>query len=274
MLAGVLFFPLAMAIASSFFEIDILNVASRSFVGLDNYISILGADWFRHSLLVTVVYTVTTVAGSYLLGLAFALALRRRFRGRAVARTLTMLPWAVPHVAAVLVWAWMMDPNFGVLNYLLVRSGLLAEPVGWLQSPIGAMAAVSLVTIWSTFPFACLMLLAQLETIPDTLYEAASVDGTSPWKRFVHVTLPSLRYINVVLFLLLGLTAFTRTITIIYVMTAGGPSNATSILPIETYLRAFKYLDLGTASALGTIVLLLSIVLSGAYLMFVARRAS
>jgi len=267
LLGAVLFFPLGMAVWSSFFKIDILNIANRSFVGLQNYATILSSGWFHHSFVVTIIYTAVTVAGSYVIGLVFALALRRGFRGRALARTLAILPWAVPQVAAVLVWAWMLDPNYGVVNYLLLELGLLSEPVGWLQSPIGALAAVSLVTIWCTFPFACLMLLAQLETIPGTLYEAAAVDGASSWQGFRYITLPALRFINAVLVLLLTLISFTRTITIIYVMTAGGPSNATSTLPIETYLRAFKYFDLGIASALGTIVLIVAVAFSGVYLL-------
>lgn len=258
LLALVLVVPICIALWSSLFSLNILNLADQRFVGLGNYARLLGDSAFWHALVVTAAYTACVLAGAYGLGLATSLLLRPRFPGRAAARTVAILPWAVPQVVAVLVWVWMFDSNYGVVNYVLERIGVGGRHIGWLEDGRLAFAAVVVVSVWSLYPVATTMLLAGLQGIRDDLYEAARVDGASAWQRFRYVTWPGLAPVNLVLVLLLVLLGFTRVVTIIYVMTGGGPGRATETLPLQTYLEAFKYHELGYASAVGTTVLLVA----------------
>jgi multiple sugar transport system permease protein len=226
---------------------------------------------FWQSVRVTVIYTVGVVFGSYIVGLLCALLLNRPFRGRALARTLIIIPWAIPNVVTVLIWNWMLDANYGVVNYLLQTFHLIEENLRWRAMPDLAQISVTGVTVWTTYPVALVMLLAGLQAIPRDLYEAASVDGATAWQRFWHITWPGLAPVNIVLILLLSLMAFTRVVTIIYLMTAGGPAGATETLPIQTYLQAFKFFRMGYASAVGTVVLVIAVLFSIVYLYVTSR---
>ena len=232
-LGGVLFYPIGLAVYSGFFDIKLMNLSQPTFVGWDNYRTMLKAPAFWVAVRTTVVYTLGVVSGSYLAGLLGALLLNRPFRGRAVARTLIIIPWAVPQVVTVLIWNWMLDPNYGVINYFLHQLHLIDENLQWRAMPQLAQVSVIGVTVWSTYPVALVMLLAGLQSIPRDLYEAAAVDGSNAWQRFRHITWPGLAPVNMVLILLLSLLAFTRVVTIIYVMTAGGPGGATENPPMS-----------------------------------------
>ncbi len=268
---AVLLYPIAKNIWLSFHFLDYVRPQrGQRFVGLENYRELVAARDFWLGMGNTVVYTLGTVVGSFTIGLATALLLNERFPGRWLARTLTVLPWAIPYVAAVLIWTWIMDAEYGVLNYLLIKSGLVAQKVPWLADPTYAMPAVLIVTIWKQFPFATVMLLASLQTIPHTLYEAAHIDGAGRWHRFLNITLPGLRSVTAVVLILLTIWAFRR-FTIIYVMTGGGPARSTETLPIQTYLQAFSYYNMGAAASLGTISLLISMAVTLLYLWCLPR---
>ena len=262
----VLLYPIAKNVWLSFHALDYVRPQKgQAFVGGENYQDLLASRDFWLGMWNTAVYTVGTVLGSFLIGLGTAVFLNEKFRGRWLARTLIILPWAVPYVAAVLMWTWIMDAEYGVLNYVLVKTGLVTGKILWLASPVYAMAAVLIVTVWKQFPFATVMLLAGLQAIPDTLYEAAHIDGAGRWRRFVHITLPGLRSVTAVVLILLTIWAFRR-FTVIYVMTGGGPARATETLPIQTYLEAFSNYNMGYASALGTISLVISMGVTLVYL--------
>lgn len=267
----VLVIPIVVAIYSSFFDINILNLADQKFVGLSNYARMLSSGDFWTALGITGIYTVIVVVGAYLLGLGTALLLRRRFRGRGLARTLAIVPWAVPPVVSVLVWTWILNTNYGVLNYALKATHVIGKGLPWLEDGTLALIGVMTVSVWSLYPVAVTMLLAGLQGIGEDQYEAAAVDGAGRWQRFRHVTWPGLAPVNIVLVLLLGLLAFTRVVTIIYVMTGGGPGRATETLPLQIYLEAFKYRELGYASAVGTSVLVLAMLFSYAYFRLASR---
>ncbi|MGA8116999.1 MAG: sugar ABC transporter permease [Actinocatenispora sp.] len=258
LLGLVLVVPMCIALWSSLFSLNILNLADQKFIGLDNYTRLMGDPAFWHALLITGAYTLCVLVGAYALGLVTALLLRPKFPGRGAARTVAILPWAVPQVVAVLVWVWMFDSNYGVVNYLLQKVGIGDGHLKWLEDGQLAFVAVVVVSVWVLYPVATTMLLAGLQGIGDELYEAARMDGASRWQQFRYVTLPGLAPVNLVLVLLLVLLGFTRVVTIIYVMTGGGPGRATETLPLQTYLEAFKYHELGYASAVGTTVLILA----------------
>lgn len=270
-LGFVLFYPIGLAIYSGFFDIGMMNLGQQEFVGLDNYRKMVSTPAFWASSRVTVVYTIGVVAGAYLVGLGNALLLNTAFRGRTLARTLIIVPWAIPHVVTVLIWNWMLDANYGVINYFLQTFRIIESPLQWRAMPDLALISVVGVTVWSVYPVSLVMLLAGLQSIPRDLYEAAAVDGSNAWQRFWHITWPGLAPVNIVLILLLSLMAFTRVVTIIYLMTAGGPAGATETLPIQTYLTAFKFFRMGYASAIGTVVLAIAVIFSIVYLVVTSR---
>jgi len=171
----------------------------------------------------------------------------------------------VPPVATAMVWSWMLDYQFGVVNHLLQAAHLIRAPIGWLTTPQWAMPSMVLVGIWKMYPIASVMLLAGLQCIPDELYEAAKIDGASRLDGFRYVTLPGLKPVCGILALLLTLWSF-RSFTYIYIMTGGGPSQATETAVVLVYMQAFKFFDFGVASALGVVMLLLLVLFTAVYM--------
>jgi len=263
-------YPISRGIQMSFYDVKLLSPGGESFVGLANYRSLLRRSDFWQSLRVTAIYAVGVVSFSYALGLVTALQLHQRLRGRAVFRTLMIVPWAVPEVVVVLIFTWMFDAQYGVVNFFLIRLGVIQKQLGWLVMPNLAMWAVLAVTIWKQFPVATVILLAGLQTIPDELFEAASIDGANAWHRFRYVTWPGLRAVNIILVLILTLYSFRR-VTIIYTMTAGGPARATETLSVQTYLQGFKFFDMSYAATVGSVLLLLLFVFTLLYFWVISR---
>jgi multiple sugar transport system permease protein len=272
-LMGVLLFvPISRAIHLSFFKVKLLQLASGgTFVGFQNYSKLFKDPFFWNSLRVTVLYSLGVVTAAYLLGLGLALLLNQKFPARGVMRTLIIIPWAVPEVVAVLIFIWMLDAQYGILNFFLLKTGLIKAPMAWLVDANLALPAVVMVTVWKQFPLALLILLAGLQTIPDDHYEAARIDGANSWQRFRYITMPGLRPVNIVLILILILYSFRR-VTLIYTMTAGGPARSTETLSILTYNTAFQYQKLGYATTVGTVLLLLLLIFTLFYFMLVSRR--
>lgn len=270
LLAVILIWPILQGIALSFFNTRILNYQAGRFIGLANFNALFQDEYFWNSLRVTAVYGAASVIVTYALGLGFALLLNRDFKGRGFIRTIFILPWAIPEVVAVLIFAWMLDPQFGVGNYLLVMIGVIEQPQAWLSQSHLALPALVALTAWQQFPLAMLILLAGLQTIPEEQYEAAKMDGAGAWTRFVHVTLPGLRSVNVILILLLILNSFRR-VTMIYAMTRGGPARSTETLSVLTYNTAFEYQRVGYAAAVGTVLLVILLAFSMVYFWMIMR---
>lgn len=241
------------------------------FIGVQNYRIALSSSTFRESLTVSVVFTVVSVAAGYLAGLGGALLLNQKFPGRSVAGAALIVPWAMPFVVAAIVWGWLLDFQYGLVNYLATVTGLSAAPIGWLTDPKVALFSVTIVQVWKLFPLAMVMLLAGLKSIPQELYEAARVDGAGRWRSFLAITLPGLRGVSLVLILLLTIWAFGRSFTAIFVMTGGGPAGATETLVIRTFLEGFRSFHLELASALGVIIMLISAVFTALYFWSLGR---
>src|SRR5262249_8979242 len=193
------------------------------------------------------------------------LLLHQSFPGRSIVRTVTLLPWVVPGVVVALVWEYVYQPNYGILNDLLFRLGWLHERVAWLSDPRLAMPAVVATNVGRGVPFLAIMLLAGLQATPDELYEAARVDGASVVQRFWHITLPLLRPIIVVATATRIIWTFNYA-DLIFVMTSGGPANATQITSTYTLLQAYSNLDFGYAGALSVVLLLVMLVFTAFYL--------
>jgi multiple sugar transport system permease protein len=254
-LAAVIVLPLGHAFWTSLHRVRGLNV---SFAGLSNYARVLGDDAFWHSLQVSLVFTGASVALHLVLGLALALLVNELRFARTALRIAFLTPWMVAPAVGATIWLWLLEPQFGVMNFLLRAAGLASAPVAWLGEPGTALGAVIAVDVWRGVPFVMLLMLAGLQTIPAEQYEAASMDGANAWERFRFVTWPNLRYLVVVASTLDVINTI-RHYDIIGVMTGGGPAGATEVLPVLLYNTAFRANRFGEAAAIG--VLLLGIVL-------------
>ncbi|MDR7418250.1 MAG: sugar ABC transporter permease [Armatimonadota bacterium] len=260
--AIVVLYPVATSIDISFRRVEIYSPGTpRGPLTLANYARLLETAGFWQAVRVSITYVIISVTCALLIGFATALLLNQRFRGRTLARMLTVLPWAVPPVVAVNIWWWILDPAYGLLNWVLLRLGLVAQPVNWITQPGPAMAAVSLVTIWKGYPFFVVMLLAGLQAIPQDLYDAGAVDGAGRVAVFRHITLPALRGVLSLATLLSVLWVF-REFTIIWVLTGGGPIRATETLAIMTYREAFANFRMGFAASIGVVTLVISMIAS------------
>ncbi|WP_331375311.1 carbohydrate ABC transporter permease [Sinorhizobium chiapasense] len=269
-LAVVFFYPMIYAIIISFYSNDIGSAAR--FVGWENYRGVISSDWFPTVMKTSVLWTIGNVVFVCGFSLAIALMLDSKFPARGFVRALFFLPWAIPYVAAGLIWGWMFDYEFGVLNYLIHAIGLSSDKINFLIACPEAFFSLTGVSIWKLVPFGTVMFLAGLQTIPAEYYEAAKIDGAGPFQSFRFVTLPGLRNVAIMLTLLITIWSFGRTFTVIFLLTEGGPAGCTETIVIRSYLEAFKFFRVGTASAIGAIVLAISLVFSIAYLAFLHRK--
>jgi multiple sugar transport system permease protein len=212
---------------------------------------------------VTVRLVAFVSAVSLVIGLGTALLVNQQFRGRSLARLLVALPWAVPEVVAAVIWAWMFDNSFGILNWLLINLHLVGAPVQFLSQPASAFLSVGVVMIWKGYPFMSIMLLAGLQSIPEEQYQAAKVDGASAWSRFLYITLPGLAPVIGVTVIMTTLWVF-RDFSVIYVLTQGGPVGATSTLSILTWEQSFAFFRMGHGAAVGVVTMVLCVIISRA----------
>jgi multiple sugar transport system permease protein len=264
-LGGTVLFPILKAIHMSLYQ----NVLSRPqdyhFIGLGNYVRMLHDPTFWLTLKNSVVWVFFSVSIQFVLGFLGALLLNASFKGRAFVRTLNLLPWIIPGVVVGLVWEYLYQPNYGPINDMLKRVGALTVPVAWLSEPAFAMASVIFANIWRGIPFFSIMILAGLQAIPDEVYEAATVDGASVTQRFWNITLPMLRPIIVVATATRIIWTFNYA-DLIFVMTNGGPANATQITSSYTLLTAYTDLDFGYAATLSVVLLVIMLVFTACYL--------
>jgi multiple sugar transport system permease protein len=227
-------------------------------------------SYFWNAVRITAAYTVGVTALAFGLGLAVALTINLRLRGTGWAKALLSIPWALPSAIAAIVWLLLFQSSFGVINYLLQTLGLASRPIEWLLRRDTSVLAVILVGIWKVFPFNMLVLLAGLQAIPSELYEAVAVDGGSRVSQFRFITWPALKYVSTVALLLTGVHAF-REFEQIYILTGGGPGRSTETLGVQAYVYAFKFFDFGYGSAIGVVMLIIS--LASAFLLVRAMRA-
>jgi multiple sugar transport system permease protein len=269
----VLVYPVGVTLRNSLFNVGAGFDPHPPFVGLGNYAALLADPIFWHSVRVTVLFALGNLLGSFGLGLVTAMLLHERFWGRPFARAVLLLPWAMPQVAAVVVWRWLLQVQYGAVNYVLWRLHLVATPsIQWLVKPSLGLYAVLVATVWWQYPIATTFLQAGIQSVPVDLYEAAGIDGANGWQRFRHVTWPGLRHVRNILLLMLLFWSLGQVI-IIWTMTAGGPARATQTLAILVYQRAFSDFQFGSAAALATIVLTVSLSIGLLYYRLTLRTA-
>jgi multiple sugar transport system permease protein len=250
---AVVVYPLLAAIYLSLFQLYTPTLEG-SFVGISNYRELLARGEFWISLRNTLVWTTGTLSLQIVLGVGMALMLHQNIVFRSLARSLILFPYFVSTVVAVLVWRWLFNDLYGILNHLLVSVGIVDMPVDYLGSMPNAMISLILVGAWKYFPFVVIAVLARLQTIPDALYEAARIDGAGPIARFFDVTLPQLRDVLVVIVLLRAIWDF-KEFDLIFLLTGGGPVTSTQTLPLLVYKEAFALNQMGMAAAYAVVMM-------------------
>ena len=270
LLLVIVVYPIATLFFDSLHSVDNANPgAGARFAGLANYARAFADERFWHSTWNTVLFIVVTVPGALLMGLGLALLANMPFRVKWPVRLGLLLPWALPLVFAGLIFRWFFEYQTGIVNDLLARIGV--EPLQWLSSPTLAFAAICVAIVWKASSFMALMLLAGLQTIPRSLYEAAEVDGASRWQQFLEITLPMLRPAIFVALIFRTITAI-QTFDIPFAMTGGGPGDSTETLAMYTYKTTLDFLDFGYGSALAALMFVLSMVATSGYLRHTRRR--
>jgi multiple sugar transport system permease protein len=269
-IAVVITWPFVSALWYSLHSIYTPTLESH-WVGFDNYARLIASREFWHAFGVTVTWTTAVLVVQLLAGIGFALLLNESFFGRNLARGAILFPYFVSTVVAVLVWRWLFNDLYGLINLLLVRAGIVDMPLNWLGEMPNAMISVVLVGAWKHFPFVVLAVLARLQTIPGQLYEAAMLDGAGPVSRFFDVTLPQLRDVLIVVILLRVIWDF-KEFDLIFLLTSGGPVNATETLPLVIYRQAFGLNTMGQAAATSVALLVVLAFVMAAYLAYTRPR--
>lgn len=242
------------------------------FVGLDNYAATFTDPIFLRALGNTGLFTLGSLAGQFVLGLALALYFRRRFPLSGLLRSLLLLPWLLPMIVSAAVWRWILEQDNGALNRFLEGLGLISDPIPWLNSSDTALVAVILVNIWLGIPFNVVLLHSGLQAIPEEVYEAGALDGATGARSFAHLTLPLLRPVVSVV-LLLGVIYTIKVLDLIIGLTGGGPANATQTLATRSYEMSFVEFDFGQGAALSNVLIAIALAFSIVYLRANARAA-
>lgn len=231
----------------------------QRFVGIANYIYLMKNSEFWMSIWYGTVYSVSTIFFQIIIGIVAALIVNEAFKGRNFVRGVILFPYVIPTVVAIILWKWLLNDQFGLVNYILMSMGIVENPLSWMGKD-RIMITLILISIWEFFPFVVLSVLARMQTIPPVLYSAAKVDGAGPFRRFIHVTLPQLRNVLFVVILLRSIWMFTKFDTVWLLTQGGGADKYIRTLPVYAYMRTFMYYQAGLGAALGVIMFILLIV--------------
>ena len=271
MIVLIAFFPLLWTVWGSLHVHDLrMPWRGQPFIWFMNYTEALTDARFWEAVAHTVFFTLWSVAAEMIVGLLLALALHHAYHGRGLVRTAVLLPWAIPTVVTALVWRFMFESPSGIVNAMLIDLGVRSEPIVWFIHTTTAWVPVILADVWKTTPFVALLLLAGLQNIDPSLYEAARVDGARPWQQFLHITFPLLQPALLVALIFRTLDAF-RVFDLIYVMTNGGPGTATEPIALYTFNVLFQNLRFGFGAALSVVIFLVTFVLALLYIRVLGR---
>lgn len=263
LLGVMLYYPMIGTVIESFHDTSFINPEPR-FVGWAVYEKVWNSRQFPEVVWNSIVWTLGVVLLQNVLGFFTAMLLNQHLPGQGVMRALVLLPFVLPGVVTAILWRFMYDPQLGLINSILIRMGALEDNAAWLASSDTAMAAVVFVAVWKGFPFSMLIYLAALQNVDKSQLEAATIDGAGPWRRLVDVTLPAIRdviVVNIVLTLILTFNYF----DIVWVLTRGGPQNATHIFPTKIFETGFGQFRFGDAAVYGVFSILILAVLVALY---------
>jgi ABC-type sugar transport system permease subunit len=259
-----LVFPIGYTLVVSFMALNYRRPNRTGFVGLKNYIDLFKDAEFLATLGRTFAFVFFTVTLILCLGILIALLLNEKFRGKGILRTIVLMPWAIPPVVNGVMWKYILDSSYGVLNGVLYKLGFITSYVSFLSNPDSAFAWVVFANVWKNLPFAILLILAALQTIPKELYESAMVDSASVFTQFFRITIPMITPTILVVLIFQTMTSI-RTFDLIYVLTSGGPGSATSVIGWDLYKVSFKFLDFGKGSAIGYVITIFTLLIAILY---------
>ena len=270
-LALVAVFPIFYSFYLSFFDLKLTRPHRVPFVWFDNYLTLFADELFWGSVLRTVYFTLISVTAITVLGLLIALLLNETFRGRRFISAMLLVPWAIPYVANALMWKWIYDSGYGALNGALLQMGFIDKYMVWLGDADKTIPLIANAFIWKEVPLAAILLLVTLKSIPDDLYRAAKVDGATLMRRFIHITLPSLRP-GFALVLIFETMIAIRHFDLFFILTEGGPADASHVLAWEIYVETFRNLSFGTGAALAYIMAIVTFFLAYSIIQTVGKR--
>ena len=253
-LSIVILAPIVLAIITSFYDYTLINRSFENFIGLKNYFASVSNEKFIHSSIVTIFFVLLVVLFEFLIGFLIAILLNQVEKFRNIYYFILLIPLLINPVVVGLIWRMFLHPQLGILNYLISLIGI--DPVNWLGDPQNAFITIIFVDIWHQVSFMIILLLAGLASIPEEPYEAARVDGANMFEQFRDITLPYMRPV-IIITLLIRLIFALKTYDLIYIMTKGGPGDATDIISYYIYRSAFIGLDLGQAASMSVILLLI-----------------
>jgi len=263
---AILAYPMAASFWLSLHHVELAGgLLQQDFVGFANYSDLFASDTFRLAVANSIFFSACEVVAVVGLGLGVALLLNHPIGRSGLFRVLLIVPWAIAPVANAVLWKWILNANYGILNAILVQVGLIDEYVTWLGTPARALYMLLIVDIWKSIPFIALLLLAGLQKIPVMLYRAARLDGANAWQQFRFVTLPSLRTTLAIAVILQTLWSF-KLFDLIYVLTRGGPADGTLLLNYLAYRETFNFLHIGNGAAVANVVFFASLVLAIIYI--------
>ena len=272
-LMGVAVFPILYSFYISLYSLKLTRPQRAPFVWFDNYVAVLSDGQFWSAVERTVIFSVIAVAAIVILALLVALLLNEQFLGRRVLTALLLIPWAIPYVANALMWKWIYDSNYGALNGILYQLGFISSYMVWLGDADKTLALIANAFVWKEVPLAAILLLVGLKTIPADLYAAARVDGANAVKRFLHVTLPALGP-SFALVLIYETMMAIRHFDLFFILTEGGPGDASSVVAWRIYVETFRNLSFGIGAAMSYILALATLALSYAVIRALAQRVA
>jgi multiple sugar transport system permease protein len=265
-------YPVISNLRMSLYDVTVTTFLANNapFIGLGNYGKVIADPAFQNALRLSLLFTGGSLLFQFTIGFALALLFNRPFPGNGLLRALLLLGWMLPIVVSGSIFRWMLDGSFGIFNFFLQSLGLLSGPRFWLTEPQTALLGTIAANIWVGIPFNMVLLLPGLQSIPATLYEAAGIDGATSAQSFRYITLPLMRPVALSV-LLLGIIYTFKVFDVVYVMTGGGPVDATTVLPIYVYNLAFQFFRFGEASATAILLLLTLTIVAIGYL-WLSRR--
>ena len=264
-------FPLVYSFYISLFNLKLTRPWKVPFVGFANYAQVLSSATFWASVERTVVFTVIAVVGISIIALLVALLLNENFPGRRLLSALLLIPWAIPYVANALMWKWIYDSNFGALNGALLQLGFINNYMVWLGDARKTLPLIAQAFVWKEVPLAAILLLVGLKTIPGDLYAAAKVDGANVVQRFFHITMPALKTSFALVFIYDAMMAI-RHFDLFFILTEGGPGNASDVVAWRIYVETFRNLSFGIGAAMSYILALATLALAYVVIRGMARR--
>jgi multiple sugar transport system permease protein len=253
-------YPIIRTIRLSFIRLNLETGFHPRFAGLENFARLLADSRFFSSLRVTALFTAASVALEFLMGLLAALAVEQIGKAKRTTRTLLLIPWTLPTAIIAVLWMWIFNDQYGFINAILAKLGIISSPIAWLGKPQTALVSIIMADVWKTFPFVYIVLLAGLQSIPREMYKAMEVDGGTAWHKFRYITLPYLLPF-IFLALIFRIVQAFAVFDLVYVLTGGGPGGATETVSVYGYYTFMRYLDFGYGAALVvSIVIILAMI--------------